>query len=150
MQGDTNMGWTYFKKPQGKSAADILRDEFRWDSQPVGERPHICATSQTGTTQGVVGLAVRYPKPPERMLQTYHADADGSVTIGVVCLYKLGVVEFGYKDMDETMGPYEPAHASFLRHLSRLRLDHSSSQWALEWRKRCDPNYSQAQAVLAL
>ena len=51
----------------------------------------------------------------------------------VVCLTSVDAYEFGYKDMDETCGPYQcECPESILKLLTE-----TDSEYALEWRKKC-------------
>ena len=58
---------------------------------------------------------------------------------GIVCLTSLKNGEFGYKDIDETMGPcYYDCPKSILDMLSP-----TDNEYALEWRKKCRENDGQ-------
>lgn len=67
----------------------------------------------------------------------YIADSDGSYVVGFVFLTRRSD-GWGYKDMDECMGPRESkAPQSLLAKLSDLDPNHPRAEYALEWRKRC-------------
>ncbi len=63
----------------------------------------------------------------------YDLDATGAYTFAAVFLTRIDGGEWGYKDMDECMGPREAeAPLSLLKLLSP-----TSRDYALDWRKRC-------------
>lgn len=102
------MGWTYFKAPAGKRSVDILREELSsltWlDAQQVGR---------------TIYAAVTHPKVVGAFALVVLIDRRGG--------------QFGYKDIDESMGPYESECPA--RILNKLTAD--ANEYAREWRKRC-------------
>lgn len=134
------MGWTFVShgRKAPTVAAELQWQCLRWEHLPEEQQPTKVAHA---TGAGVVAFAVRYPKA---LLDTnpgfaahYEPAPDGSITFALVILYKDGR-EFGWKDMDELSGPYEPVSASILKHLSRLRTESSeSARWAQRWRDDC-------------
>lgn len=65
----------------------------------------------------------------------FQPDPDGGYTFAVVFLTSRRDGEWGYKDMDETMGPNESkAPVSLLRKLSNLK---DPDGYATAWRERC-------------
>jgi hypothetical protein len=125
------------------------------DLEPAaGGDPQVVA-SATGSS--CIAFAVRFPSAywdrrssPQR---TFIPDKDGSVTTALIFVTNSGErgsrsYNFGYKDMDETMGPCEPVAASILRHLSALDLENGGevAKWAQAWRDRCKA-YSAARSI---
>ena len=139
------MGWTTTYKDPKESAADFLERECLTWSLPPEAHPQVIATA---TGSSCIAFAVRFPaaywdrrSPPQR---TFIPDRDGSVTTALIFLTNSGErgsrsYNFGYKDVDETMGPCEPVAASILRHLSALDLENGGevAKWAQAWRDRC-------------
>lgn len=117
------MGWTFFHKPAGVPVAEVLAKEFS------GEQGKVVASSaklnavymayktRAGHTIALV-CAIRYaPKDP----QGYN---------------------FGYKDMEESMGPYYyDCPAKILNMLSPVDIAYAgspqSAQSAARWRQAC-------------
>jgi hypothetical protein len=102
------MGWTYFQAPAGKRSVDILRDKLKsltWiDAQKVGD---------------TIYAAVTHPK------------VTGAFALVVLIDRRGG--QFGYKDMDEAMGPYESECPA--RILNELTAE--PNEYAAAWRQRC-------------
>ena len=102
------MGWTSFQAPAGKRHVEILRAEMpslTWlDWEDVG---------------GTIYAAVTHPK------------IDGVFALVVLIERRGG--QFAYKDMDESMGPYESECPA--RILNKLTAD--ANDYAREWRARC-------------
>jgi hypothetical protein len=112
------MGWTYFQAPAGKRSIEILRDE--WPSL------RFIDAQQVGQT---VYAAVSTSKAP--------ADV-----FALVVLVDRRNGQFGYKDMDEGMGPYESECPQ--RILDKLTPTQNS--YALAWRARCRAYHTAAAA----
>lgn len=94
------MGWTYFHKPKGVKAIDVMKKEFGADWCAK----HLVAAS---ATIEAVHFVAKYHEPNS---DTYIPDADGMVR--AIIVVKINNVprardgyNFGYKDMAETMGP---------------------------------------------
>lgn len=102
------MGWTYAHKPATVSVRDYLAQEF--------PSLRFLETARVGN--------VFYAAATE----------DGQDVFGLVCLLSTGSGGvFGYKDMDETMGPlYYDCPARVLD-----RLSPTTNPEALRWRARC-------------
>ena len=112
------MGWTFTHKPRGQSIEGFFKEEFAWKDHP-GAGVIDCVVVKFRTAY----LAVRLPS--------------GRV-IAVVCLlqYRPGdYYNFGYKDIDETMGP-GPAECPE-RILKLLTPLEEHEKYAREWRERC-------------
>jgi hypothetical protein len=114
------MGWMYTHRPRGKSHAQFFSEEF-------GPRAEIL---ETHAESGVLYMAVRNVET-------------GSVFAAVVLFRWVPkmVYNFGYKDMDETVGPYESNCPDSI--LSRLT--ETSYPLAKEWRARCAANNQKRQ-----
>ena len=121
------MGWTYFY--DGRKTPDIIRAEFHRAPVP-GERTgfEIIDHAMYGSTwYGIIKVTPQgtgqTPEP-----EPYH--------VGAVILTKRVRGEFGYKDMDENMGPYHTdCPARILDALDRLSPAPSAN--AFEWRSKC-------------
>lgn len=108
------MGWTFFHKPVGKKAVDAIKDgcgaEFL---------KRIVASS---ATREAVFLVAQFHEPDSTV---YVPDADGMVRVLLVYAIKSvpkDEYNFGYKDMEETMGPYGcPAPMSIIAQCSELQ-----------------------------
>lgn len=107
------MGWTYLRKDEDTTAAEFLRKEF------------------TSTNCEVLDVAVK--------LRTAYAACRNTKTGEVFALVVLldyrpkDYYNFGYKDMDETMGPYE---CDCPERILKL-LTPTDHEYALGWRERC-------------
>lgn len=141
------MGWLFFPKPSGSPAEIIASRALRWSSLSAAAQPQIV---KSVTTARAVFYAMRFPaafyaetangKTPKGFTPA----ADGSVTVALVILYKREGGEFGYKDMDETMGPNETAPSeAFLSVLSPVD---ETAEWAFAWRKRSRDEIRRASA----
>lgn len=137
------MGWTYFAKRHGVSTLETLKSHsLQWTNLPEERRPQVIDAAQVGT---VCYFAVRNPAPyyEGKPDGSYIHDADGSVTWCAVFLTNnvpraSDGYTFGYKDMEETMGPCEATcPARILDKLSQLVETPGRENWGIEWRKRC-------------
>ena len=133
------MGWTYSHKDPRTSAADYIEHEsgaLKWSD--VEEAPQVVARSRSGST---LYFAVRFPAELIASDECYARAPDGSVVMAVIFLTKSDKKDhynFGYKDMSETMGPYETgASLRFLDLLSPIVGESQSAQWARRWRDSC-------------
>lgn len=130
------MGWTFFHKPVGVKAVEAIKREM---PTAVAEGRIVASTA----TREAVFLVIRTDKPGN----VYVRDADGSAR--ALAVFKIAMrprdeYNFGYKDMDETAGPYGcEAPMSILAKCSEL-LDpvgpeprYSSLRNAREYRARC-------------
>ncbi len=137
------MGWTFTPKPKHCSPAKFLEEKIvRWNV-PDEAHPKVV---KSRTYSNRVIFAVNFPsafftdpEKPQQWKDHYIANADGSVTVPFIILYRYakGDYNFGYKDMDEIAGPSETVHPTFLSHLSELRPDHLHNNYALAWREKC-------------
>lgn len=127
------MGWTiYYHTPAN------IRDEIArlstWDNEHGRGFPVLIRNV------GSVWYAACRCEPVGGRLATgtdktgrFDTDLDGAYTFALVFLTTGGNGQWGYKDMDETMGPHESeAPAQILDALSP-----TTSEYALAWRARC-------------
>lgn len=111
------MGWTFFHKPKGKKAVDAIKDSCgaEWCAK------HIVASSATREAVFLVG---QFHDPESKV---YVPGADGMVRALLVFAIKSvpkasDGYNFGYKDMEESMGPYGcPAPLSIIAQCSELQ-----------------------------
>lgn len=104
------MGWTFTRRERGISHLEFFKREFGDNVLEAAGYP------------GVVYLA-------------YQTKDNGA--IGIVCLIKWTKEDgynFGYKDMDETMGPCETAAPE---KIIRLLTGDPLNAYAHEWRRKC-------------
>jgi hypothetical protein len=132
------MGTITYHKPVGVKAVDSIREHCFTGPE---ERKRIVAMT---ATREAVFVAYRVPDPDS---EVYVPDADGNVV--ALLVFKLSLAphdhyNFGYKDMDESMGPYRcEAPLSIIAKCSPLRdtigpqPEYSSLRSATEYRARC-------------
>lgn len=118
------MGWTERKAENYKNGkidrkAELI-GEFNYHSDTCDYEVLKCSM------RGAVGyMAVKY---------TNYNNADKNCVFGLVCLTSVrDNFWFGYKDMDETMGPY----CYDCPHTILDLLTPTTNETALEWRKKC-------------
>lgn len=115
------MGWWYVQRPNNVRA--YFEEELRID--------HANGTTQRLLDFAIVNLRVGYGA-------VEHVHPDGTREVfAVVILMQFCRSEyfgFGYKDMDETMGPCE---AECPQRILDLLTDHLASDSASDWRRRC-------------
>ena len=135
------MGWTSFQIHKTTKSIDVIRKELEQDDQgKTRARFKLLDGAMRGATfYGVMQLTTWDTSTP-----------DGSTrervqTFGVVCLTERKnkfpdsqYVEFGYKDMDESMHPfYYDCPIRMLDLLDRLAPVTEPSSGAYRWRKAC-------------
>ena len=118
------MGWTVYYHTPTDERAEIMRI-------CMGEHLTPLAASKVGSTWYV---AIRSTHPGGA--SDYVTDLDGSFTFAAVILTSRAGGEWGYKDMDEGMGPNEARCPKYLLDmLSPLKPD--AARYAADWRQRC-------------
>jgi hypothetical protein len=135
------MGWTFSHKSNEEKPADYLaRTCLTWNSLPEDQRP--MEVGRSGKS-GVVVFAVRFPAPHVAAcpgMEATHVPAeDGSITLAMLFLTRAARdhYNFGYKDMDETMGPCETgASKGLLAMLSPLQEGRKECAEAVEMKSR--------------
>lgn len=123
------MGWTYTNKTKGKSVKSFFENEFNSDGR---FKVLDCA---------VVNMRTAY-------LACEITKQDGSKYVGaIICLLNYdnnSYYNFGYKDIDETMGACESECPErilkLLSPVEEFTNDGDTRTWASEWRKRCWDN----------
>ncbi len=120
------MGWTYTRKDKNTKIIDFFKEEFNSERGEVVD----CA---------VVARRTAY------IAYRYKAGNLAGHTFALVCLLdyrNYDYCNFGYKDMDESMGPCEAeCPERILNLLSPLSADVlKGSGYALEWRVKCYAN----------
>ena len=114
------MGWTFFND-NGLSVGEICTREFT-STNPAGDRWSVVDQSTRGSVWYAIGRLDRVGQPP--------------VFYGLVWLTSRRGGQFGYKDMDESCGPYYwDCPARLLDQLDKLAPNPPGS--ALDWRARC-------------
>ncbi len=116
------MGWLINHRGLGphETVDSRMREELSWSDHDArsGDKHTIIASATVGSTWYAA-------------LEIVRASGERSV-VALVCLTtRRG--GFGYKDMDETMGPNECSCPARILDL----LTETDSEYAIEWRKRC-------------
>ncbi len=114
------MGWTYL--PYDGKAADFVRRTLTWED-----------TQYKNTCLDV--MVVKFRTAYAAVERVTKATGEREVWAAVVLLdrRKNDYYNFGYKDMDESMGPCEDECPERILSL----LTPTDSQYALAWRERC-------------
>jgi len=116
------VGWTFTQKSKGLSIKEFFEKEFN------------------GTSGKVLDCA-------SRLHEAYLAyEISPGEVIGIVCALQYRPYDyynFGYKDMDENMGPY------FYNCPKRILelLTPTTSKYAKEWRRRCWRNIKRKEKI---
>ncbi|BCV23258.1 hypothetical protein [Gelria sp. Kuro-4] len=114
------MGWDYLHLEKGRSIKDFLREEFTHSGENYSYKVLDCA---------IVNLREAY-------LAVEHVDETGNREVyAVVCLlnYTDDYYNFGFKSIDETMGPYQYNCPKRILEL----LTPTENKYAQEWRAKC-------------
>lgn len=129
------MGWTFYHvdawngKIDRKAECDAL---YTWNNEQTGDSCRVLKSSMVGSTW--YGACER-TRPNEK-----------PYVFAGVCLTRLDSKEycnFGYKDMDESMGPFQrDCPVSILNLLSTTEYE-----YAVEWRKACLENATKKAAA---
>ena len=127
------MGWLYYGRVPGDIRAEIARI---CESATTEPRMRAIAIARVGTTW-YAALEARYATPEAARACSYTRafppTDDGRYVFGAVFLTQIGGDGWGYKDLDETMGPVaSEAPAAILDRLTPTTAPH-----ALDWRQRC-------------
>lgn len=116
------MGWTFTHRDKKESALEFFRREFARN----GNGDHIL---DAATKESAVYIAYR---------------TEDNKVVCIICLVKWArdpYYNFGYKDMDETMGVYESKCPKrilqMLSPVEDITTHPESMKCAVEWRKRC-------------
>lgn len=128
------MGWSFgFGKP--RSVRDEIAGLCTWDNKHGKAEPIFI------TRRGSIWYAaVRSTPSPSGSHDAgkfeYTLDEDGSYVFAAVFLTRTDSGDWGYKGMDEAMGPVESGAPLKLLDM----LSETTSQSALNWRQRCRDN----------
>ena len=131
------MGWLYMQSLNGHSGPRAyLDDQFTWARE--GDHSKVLRSALLG--RRTYYAAVEHTGPD-----------DTRIVFAAVCLvrynprdYREGYI-FGYKDMDESMGPCESDCPQAILDL----LTPTDSAFALEWRAKCRANFARRKAQSA-
>jgi hypothetical protein len=131
------MGWT-FMPSRGRDAVEIIRDQLECENDTFADK--VIDHAVVGTT--IYLLVARTPKAAWKPCATYVNDADGSFRwIAVVLTSKArDAYDFGYKELEEWMGPVEASCPKrIIAAASALRDPDPSNEgnYAARWRKKC-------------
>lgn len=130
------MGWTFYTDRRVQTYADERAEITRlctFENADVA-RCTLIKASKVGSTWYAAVKADRSDGTP-RESSTFEVHDDGSYVFGAVFLTRYDEGCWGYKDMDETMGPCaSKAPANILNLLSPLK---DPESYAHNWRKRC-------------
>lgn len=128
------MGWTYTNKPKGGNLTQFFIDQgvLRWSNG--------CPNTYRVLDSAVVKLHTYYAA----IEQTNKESGEREVWAAIFLLdFKGdGSCNFGWKDMDETMGPCE---AECPERILKL-LTPTTNDYANDWRQRCWNNINQRKA----
>lgn len=137
------MGWTYtYKAPSTTPRQYLETNCLTWSSLSEDAHPRVVGYSNNGR---VHAFAVRFPaayfvESKREPFAGYAPALDGSITTALIFLVNQerspsDGYNFGYKDIDESCGPYEAIKsAAFLSLLSPLT---DPTSYAAQWRDRC-------------
>jgi hypothetical protein len=125
------MGWLFFHRPVGTKTRDILRDELQQDYVP-GEKTGFAVLHDAldGTRYwAVIERTDRLSGETQRF--------------GLLCLTQRcrDHHNFGYKEIEENMGPAEIPPRTFYLKLEAL-VPEADGQYGREWRERCRAYYA--------
>jgi hypothetical protein len=121
------MGWTHTNRPSYQTPTEFIKEHFSWE----GEK-YTCKVIETSVKLDVAFAAV------ERIEK---ATGNREVWALVLLLHHMpkSYYNFGYKDMDETMGPYRYDCPAKILDL----LTPTDNEYALKWRAECRKRLSQ-------
>jgi hypothetical protein len=116
------MGWTFTQKSY-QTTREFFERQFNYDKPEEGKSGKVIACS---ATWAVAYLAYEVIAPGKRDV------------VAIVCLIRhvpraVDGYNFGYKDMEECMGPYESKCPETILKL----LTPTTNESAIEWRARC-------------
>ena len=127
------MGWLYYGRVPGDIRAEIAR---LCESATTEPRMRAISIARFGMTW-YAAVEACYATPEAARACSYKRafppTDDGRYVFGAVFLTQIGGYGWGYKDLDETMGPVaSEAPAAILDRLTPTTAPH-----ALDWRERC-------------
>lgn len=120
------MGWMTMHREKGQTDMEFFQRQVGDDYQVL----------ETGRSGRAIYLAVRHPQ---------------GYVFGMVCLFHLAprsYYNFGYKDMDESTGPYEDnCPEKVYRHLTPLEEMPHVNEYSRDWRERVEANLAAKRAM---
>lgn len=131
------MGWLFYTDPsrvQGYAGekAEITRI-CTFENDTIRQEP--LKLSKVGSTWYVAVQSTPKPGVASLKQSAFETGNDGGYVFAAIILVKYDQGCFGYKDMDETMGPVEArAPMSLIKLLSRLK---DPESYAQAWRAKC-------------
>ncbi|WP_054697714.1 DUF6927 domain-containing protein [Syntrophomonas palmitatica] len=129
------MGWTYTHKDAGESVFDFFKKRFDY-SRDDGRYGKVIACAVKNLRTAYLAYEIN---SPDR----------GKEVVALVCLLGYAPKDyynFGYKEIDESMGPCETECPEKILKL----LTPTESEWANEWRKRCWENIKKGKTRIKL
>lgn len=118
------MGWSYCPRRADETPLQFLRRKFSQTHVPGKYAGHTILHDELS------------PSGYFAILRVTDRDNAESCVFCLVCLVDIANTSIGYKDMDESMGPYAIAPPDFIRALERL-IPVPPNADAREWRERC-------------
>ncbi len=145
------MGWVYYGHRNIRCYADERAEIARLCTfeNGNGRSTKLLRATKVGTTWYAAARVQNADGSPVETT-TYVPAPDGSYVFGAVFLTRYDDGCWGYKDMDETVGPTEArAPRSILKLLSEIK---DPDSYAINWRKRCEewasiPNYQEGDKI---
>lgn len=139
------MGWLFYHKPRGEKLADHFRKKIECDNESLTYRALDVASTRSAVYAALEvtkkDTGRRYVTALVFLIKYIPRDKDG--------------YNFGYKDMEESMGPYESeCPERILKLLSPVEEiwpePCSGRQYAAEWRARCQARVARRKTALAV
>lgn len=129
------MGWLFYTDRRVKTYAEEKAEIARLCTFETDTRKTLLLKAcKVGSTWYAAAKVTNIDGAPVEH-RTYVTDADGSITFGAVFLTRYDEGCWGYKDMEESVGPVESrAPLSLLVLLSELK---DPDSYAHAWRQRC-------------
>ncbi|MFA5951889.1 MAG: hypothetical protein WC807_16565 [Hyphomicrobium sp.] len=130
------MGWTYTHKETGVKAREFLRKELQQDYIPA-EKTGFKILTDTATLTEYYAVIER----------TDHKTG-AAERFCLVCLIRNcgDYHNFGWKEMEESMGPFVIPPRSFFNALEHM-IPEPDGEYGREWRERCRAYYARLDAL---
>jgi len=127
------MGWTYTEKQKGQPVEKFFRERFEWEEK------------DGGIAKSIIGCATVNLSEVYIAYEIINRDENTREVVAVVCLVHFvpkSEFNFGYKDMDETMGPGAVRCPEKILNM----LTPTKNENALAWRKECRERLAKTKA----
>lgn len=128
------MGWTFTRKEKNETVLQFFENSFNY-------------TREDGSYGKILKCKVVGMKTAYMAYEIKQADPAAVKIVALVCLLEYRPKDywynFGYKDMDETVGPCESNCPEDILKM----LTPTDYEYAIEWRKRCYENLAKKKAV---